>query len=359
MAPKAKETPWSARRPRSTWRTTVWPAGLGVGLLGVLLAATLASAAPLATDARPTAPAAGTSTTTTFPTPIRHVITVVLENAGYSTVLANGPFEKHLNAVYAHATHYYAVCHPSAPNYLAMTSGAPWQCGSDGYKVYSTSNIADLVQNKGRTWASFDESMPTACDTTNSATGDYVVRHDPFVYYHDIVGNRARCTSHVVSLSAFATDVSLGTVPNYAFITPNILDDGHNTGVKYADTWLKGWLSPLLNNTLFRTTVFFIVYDEAVNDNSGYDGLTGGHVYFTAVSPYTKTGAAFTSDASHYNLLTTTEWLLGLGNCGHHDSGTSFPPMKGLFNFSLPASPGASAPTVAPLAVGAAPRSEA
>ncbi|MCI4351831.1 MAG: alkaline phosphatase family protein [Thermoplasmata archaeon] len=269
------------------------------------------------------------ATIQSFPTPIRHVIFVLLENENKGTVLSQGPFEKHLAQQYAFASHYYAACHPSAPNYLALTSGKTWQCGSDAYNTYSSVNIGDLTQKAGLTWGAYDESMPTACDTGNS--GNYAVRHNPLVYYKDIVTNTSLCNSHVVSFTGWNAAVSNNTVPNFAFVTPNVLNDGHNTNVSYADHWLKGWLSPLLNDTFYQSSVFFILYDEGSGSSSGYNGTSGGNVYLTAVSPYAKANYTYTPNASHYNLLATTEWLLGTGNAGNNDNSSQFPPMKTMF----------------------------
>ncbi|MCI4351833.1 MAG: carboxypeptidase regulatory-like domain-containing protein [Thermoplasmata archaeon] len=272
------------------------------------------------------------------PTPpsIQHVITVVMENANLSTTLSLGPFERYLAGKYAFASQYYAVCHPSTSNYLSMTSGNSWQCGpnggSDAYNVYSTLNVADLLESTGHSWRAYMESMPTPCNTTDK--GAYVVHHNPFVYYSDIVGNASRCNTHVLPLSAFAPAVAAGTVPNYAFISPNITDDG-TKNVTFGDNWLKGWLSPLLNDSFFASSVVFIAYDEATNDRNGFNGTIGGHTYFVAVSPLVKLNSTYSADATHYNLLSTVEWLLGLGSTGHNDSAV-FGPMTGLFNLSSP-----------------------
>jgi phosphatidylinositol-3-phosphatase len=264
-----------------------------------------------------------------FPTSIRHVITVVLESENGASVLQNAPFERYLAEKYAYASDYYAICHPAAPNYLAMTSGASWQCGSDRYTTYSTTNVADLVQGAGLTWGAYMQSMSAPCTTRNS--GEYAVRHDPFVYYSDIVDNLSRCDSHVLNLTSWSSAVASGNIPNYAFIVPNVLDDGQDTNATYADTWLQGWLSPLLNDSFASSSVFFIVYDESGDSHAGYDGLRGGEVYFTAVGPEVAAHSIDSINTSQYNLLTTTEWLLGLGSLGRNDNGTTFPPMRSLF----------------------------
>lgn len=257
------------------------------------------------------------------------MVTVVFENANAGTVLQQGPFERYLIARYGYASSYYSVCHPSAPNYLALTSGSSLQCGSDGYSVYSKTNIADQVSKGGLTWAAYMESMPSPCYTGN--THFYAVRHDPFVYYQDIVDNSSRCSSHVLNFTSWNDAVNSSSIPNYVFISPNVLNDGHNTNVSYADSWLKGWLSPLLNDSWAQSTAFFIVYDESSGSSSGYDGLNGGRVYFTAVGPDVRMNSTIATNTSHYNLLTTTEWLLGLNPIGGNDTGTSFPPMTSLF----------------------------
>jgi PKD repeat protein len=279
------------------------------------------------------APAAVAPAVHTFPTPIHHVFLVVLENAGRTGVLANGPFEKALQSKYAYGSNYYAICHPSAPNYLALTSGATHQCGSDGYKTYSTENLGHLAQTAGLSWAGFDESMPKPCDTSNS--GLYAVRHNPVVYYSDIAGNSAVCKAHDVNFTAWNSDVAKGTIPALGIISPNLNDDGHDTNVATADKWLSGWLSPLVNDSWFNSSVFFITYDESegTNSSAGYNGTAGGKVYFVAVSPYAKKGFDLTMDASHYNLLATMEWLLGVGSTGHNDSSSKFPALKQMFSF--------------------------
>jgi hypothetical protein len=272
-----------------------------------------------------------------FPTPIQHVFTIVLENAGLSEALSQGPYLSTLYNTYAGASNYYAVCHPSAPNYLAMTSGERLQCGSDNVNSYPISNIAELVSSAGESWNAYMESMPSPCYKEFSPPGGhglYKPGHNPFIYYSDLAsgGSNSACDTHDLPLTSFDP---ADTPANYTFLTPNMLNDGHNTSVAYASSWLAGYLPTLLAEPWASSTVFFIVYDEGENsDTSGYDGLDGGHTYLTAVSPYTLGAGLYKADASPYSLLTTVEWLLGLGSLGHNDNWTEFPPMKSMFKVS-------------------------
>jgi phosphatidylinositol-3-phosphatase len=283
-----------------------------------------------------------------FPTPIRHVFTIVLENAEASYVLRNIPYLRYLAETYSYASSYYAVCHPSAPNYLALTSGDTFtQCGSNSYKTYVTSDIGNLAQAAGRTWDLFHQSMPHPCDNYDR----YISQGGPnaFLYYANIVNFPVRCIAHDLPFTSFNADVAAGTVPNYALLIPNSTNQGHEPSTTLsASKWLKGFLSPLLNDSFFQSSVFFITFDEGYYDKSGYTSggttVAGGHIYTVAVSPYTRgvdtyPHHSYAPLSSHYNLLTTTEWLLGIkGRTGHHDSWTYFPPMKGLFHFRASAS---------------------
>jgi phosphatidylinositol-3-phosphatase len=280
----------------------------------------------------------GTSVHPSFLSPIQHVIVVYLENEESTSALSQ-PFEAHLAYTYAYAKNYYAITHPSAPNYLAGTSASVFnQTGSDNYNIWHSVNLGNLVQWAGETWTAYDENMPAPCDI--NTTGSYAVKHNPFPYYYDIVKNHAtECNLYDLPQSAWNTSVATDTVPNYVFYTPNLYDDGHNSNVQTADAWLQGWLTPLLNDSFFQSSVFLITYDEGATLN-GYNGTAGGNVYMVAVSPYAHLGYTATKDYSHYDLVTTVEWLLGLtpGGCGHNDNWTAWPPMRDLFQF--PRTPG-------------------
>ena len=328
--------------------------------LGLVLLTIAGSAASAQGLAFPAPSGTGSSAGVAFPTPIRHVMVVFMENAPRSAVESQGPFEVSLEQSYASATHYYAVCHPSTGNYLSATSGQPLHCGTDGYTPYSVNNIAQLVAGANLTWKGYAESMPKACDTTTS--GVYAVRHNPLVYYSDLGSS---CAANDLPFTSWNPNAAAQA--NYIWVTPNTLDDGHDTNVSYGDAWLKVFFQGgsysgsdltnwpgIENEPWFSSTVVFVTYDEgAVSypSTSGYtvSGVTssfcqskgvgtlsvcGNNVYFSAVSPYTRGVGVYSADSSHYNLLGTAEWLLGLPCTSTGlDCNAGFPAMKGLFNF--------------------------
>lgn len=274
-----------------------------------------------------------------FPTPIQHVVVVMEENKDYTTVLANGSFQRYLAQTYATATNFYAVDHDSVNAYEGATSATATRTPS-----LSVPNIGDLADAAGISWAAFEEGMPAPCYRSPDNTTGYVIIHNPFVMYTDITSNASRCKAHDLTWSSWTDAVNAGSIPNYAFITPNTTNDCDNSpdnNVSACDVWLQNWLSPLLNDSaIASTTAFIITYDE----DAGYlgntpvvNGTKGGHVYTVIVSPYSH---RLESNVFYntFSLLTTAEWLLGLpgGTLGSNDTWTwPHAPMQQLFRFPV------------------------
>jgi hypothetical protein len=269
-----------------------------------------------------------------FPTPIQHVVVVLMENQNYATVLAEGPYEAYLAQAYGQATNDYSVHHYSIPAYLAATSGID----SVGFSVHDDRNIGDLSDESNESWAAFEQGMPTVCDSTTNWKDGYDASHNPFIMYKDIEGNTTRCDAHDLTWSSWTNDVNLSSLPNYSFITPNTTNDDHNSSIPVGDAWLKSWLSPLINDSaIFSNTAFIVSYDESGTDSSPtVNGSSGGQVYTVVVSPYSRD---LTSNVFYntYSLLTSAEWILGLpsGSLGA-DNWTLHPPMTDLFSFGSP-----------------------
>ncbi len=283
-----------------------------------------------------------------YPTPIHHVFLILMENEQTGLVYGPQPYQTGLANTYAWGGNangntsgvgYYAVCHPSAPNYLALTSGQSLECGSDAWHNYSVNNLGHELDTARESWIGYEESASVPCQEYNS--GLYVIRHNPFPYYGDLGGNHSGsvCVTHDVPIANLTDDYPYNsTPPNFTYIAPNLHDDGHSSSARYADNWLSTFIPKLMAAPWFSSSIIFITYDEAYEpggaDNStGYDGLTGGPVYTVAVSPYTKGVGALDVNTSHYNLLSTMEWLLGLPPTGTGlDQTPDFPVMVGLFN---------------------------
>jgi hypothetical protein len=133
-------------------------------------------------------------------------------------------------------------------------------------------------------------------DLTNTAEAadQYADRHAPFVYFHSVIDDQARCDAHVVPLgrvlvgSNGAPDVFVGhlakdlqdeaTTPEYMFVTPNLCNDGHDAtcagtnleggkagGLAGADIWLKHYMPMIFSSPAYKSGSLLVVltFDEA------------------------------------------------------------------------------------------------
>jgi len=261
---------------------------------------------------------------------IRHVIIIVMENEGYGSVIGSpsAPYQNQLASQYALAANYFAVSHPSLPNYLALVAGDTLGVTSDclpAQCALPNTTITSLLDGKGLTWKEYAESMPASCSQNDSQDGLYVAKHDPFVYIDGITGNSgsgatsAYCGSHVVPFTQFSKDLTSSNLPSYSFITPNLCDDAHSCALSTGDQWLSTIVPGIINSSSFATTALFIVYDEGSN-NAGFGPNSGGQVVCMLVSPFARTGYVSQVPYSHYSLLATVEAIFNTGNLGRNDA---------------------------------------
>jgi hypothetical protein len=327
------------------------------------------------------------------PPAVGHVFTLVLENESFERSF--GPSSKApylartLPAQGALLTHYYGVGHNSLDNYIAMISGqAPNEATQRDCPIFSefalaqpaldahgqaigtgcvyppmVKTIADQLEASGHTWRGYMEDMGNdpkkeraTCghpqigrvdSSTRREPGDqYATKHNPFMYFHTVLDNPARCNAHVVNLRQLKTDLtSAATTPNYVFITPNLCNDGHDGpcidhapgGLIQIDRFLREWVPAITASPAFaQDGVLIITFDEASGppgqDSSaccgerplpgqhqppGGDGPGGGRVGAVIISPLVRGGTVSDQPYNHYSMLRWVEDQFGLAHLGY------------------------------------------
>lgn len=253
--------------------------------------------------------------TVTLPS-FSHIFIIVLENTEYSDIIGNpsAPYFNSLASTYGLATQYYAIRHPSLPNYMALTGGSTFGIKSDCHLCYkNATNITDQIEASGRTWRAYMENMPAPCYIGDSPDGLYVQKHDPFIYYNDIRLNPARCTADVVPFTQFSIDLSNDALPNFAWITPNMCDDAHDCPLSVADAWLSQVVPTILNSSAYQDNgLLFITTDEGITNLGCCNNAKGGHVATLVISPLVPGGYQSIVPETHYSLLRTIEDSWGL-----------------------------------------------
>jgi len=281
----------------------------------------------------PAAAASGPCGTRTAPAGYKHVIWIMMENHSYGDIVGNTAQARYINSLAAGcgvATDYHSTTHPSLPNYLAVTSGLPQP--SLPVLSYADCNVSAVcrtsaasVFGQGETWKSYEESMPSNCDKSNS--GEYAVRHNPAVYYTKLSG----CASRDVPYTRLAADLAGNALPAFSFITPNLIDDMHDGTVAQGNAWLASHLPAILNSKEYQagTTAVFVTWDEGAggypvedcDNRSSTDSSC--RVPAIVISPSTPVGVKSGTFFDHYSLLATTEQLLGLPKLRSASSATT------------------------------------
>lgn len=225
---------------------------------------------------------------------LNNVVVVVLENQDFGSIIGNPnmPFLNSLATSNSLATQYFANTHPSIGNYFMMTTGTTVTNDDAFSGTVSADNIARELTNAGKSWRVYAESLPST-----GYTGDdvypYLKHHNPFAYFTDVVGTPQ--AQNIVSFNQFNSDVVSAGLPNFALVLPNAQNDMHDCPAGFAtctladkaantDAWLQTNLSPLVNNSTFRSNgVLVITFDESASDNTNGGGkvatiLVGAHV---------------------------------------------------------------------------------
>jgi hypothetical protein len=245
-----------------------------------------------------------------------HLVVIVMENAEYGEVIGNSsaPYINALAGRYGVATHSYAITHPSLPNYLALTSGTTAGIESDCTScAVSARNIVDSLQAAGLSWKAYMEDLPGPCFTGAQSAG-YAKKHDPFVYYRDVVADRSRCR-RIVGFGALAADLRAGTLPTFAWVSPNLCDDGHDCALHTADRFLARTLPALLRE-LGPHGLLILTWDEGTSDAGCCGGAHGGHVVTIVAGPDVRPHVRDPRPVDSYGVLATVERALAMPALG-------------------------------------------
>jgi phosphatidylinositol-3-phosphatase len=257
-----------------------------------------------------------------------HVVWIWFENHSYDQIIdsASAAFINGLASQCGSAANFHNLTHVSLGNYIGAVTGLdnaslqPFilDCSPSASCETSATSIFQQVPS----WKAYMESMTTNCQPTGVV--GYAVRHNPPPYLTALAGS---CPLFDVPYTELQTDLDHDTLPSFAFITPNTVNDGHDGGdpvsIQNSDAWLAANLPQILNSAAYQrgTTAVFITWDEGEGPITpgflGKDCSTNTtdedcHIPAIVVSPSTRPGTVSSKLFNHYSLLRTTEEMLHL-----------------------------------------------
>ncbi len=245
------------------------------------------------------------------------VALVVLENREYGEVIGNpeAPFLNGLARRGTLATRYYAIAHPSLPNYLALLGGSTFGIDENCTACsVAGDNLAAQLSRANISWRAYIEGLPHPC-YRGATHGRYVKRHNPFMYFRSVSGRSGRCRN-VVPATALDAALRRNSLPAFSWVTPDLCHDGHDCDLRTADRRLAR-LVPRFTRELGPRGFLVVTFDEG-NGDAGCCGRPGGGRVATIVAgPRSRRGAVVSRRLDHYALLATIERVLGVPRLRH------------------------------------------
>ena len=332
-----------------------------------------------------------------------HVFLIMMENRSYSEILdnANAPFINQMAHSANLATNYFAVGHPSLTNYLEVVGGSNFGIANDNYPnwhnatsnanlnepitgsgmdaatpaniapfnieipaaPYTANTIADQLVSVGKSWKSYQESLPASgsvdgvnvsdgiysnlSDASITRSGNlqqlYAVKHNPFAYFANVQSNTApnnglNNVADFTGINGLYADLREGKAPNFSFIAPNQCHDMHGidngsplckndaTLLQMGDASVKQLVTTIKASRLWKEgkSAIIVMWDE--NDYSA----SPNQVVAIVDTNYGVKGVMSKQPYSHFSLLKTLEAGFGLP-CLNHACDSNVNLMSDLF----------------------------
>jgi acid phosphatase len=248
-------------------RRVRWLVGL---LLGVALfgGSTACSGGGSTASAPGTPDRLGTAVTDTPSRQVTKLLVVVVENHSLAQMRDGMPYTYRLAQRFGYATNFYALAHPSLPNYLAMAGGDTFGVTDDSppddHPVAGASVFGQALQH-GHTAAVYAEGMPEPCATADGGEA-YAVRHNPWAYFVD---ERAQCLEHDRSMARFDADVEAGRLPEAGMLVPDTCHDAHDCSLRVADAWFAERMRTIVAGPDWRAGRLAVVLTADEDDSEG------------------------------------------------------------------------------------------
>jgi hypothetical protein len=323
--------------------------------------------------------AAGTARAADSVPRYEHIFLIVLENHSTDEIIGPHSAAPNINALaseYGLASNYYAIRHPSEPNYVALVGGDTFGIADDdafyckpGSKLFGCTkalkpgyvdhtidapNLAQQLDARGMSWKGYFEDIPEPGSLAyrwpsperpiqGKPDSLYAVKHNGFMNFRSVQEDPRRAEK-IVGFDILDRDIGAGTLPRFAYIVPNQCNDMHGlhghdvpedcTGktsaglIGRADRTVGGIVDRIMGAALWKApenAAIVITFDE--NDDDRLDthaigccgsspdepGSPGGGWISTIV--VTNHGPRHFDDPTpynHYSLLRTVEGAFGI-----------------------------------------------
>ncbi|KAF6783879.1 putative acid phosphatase, partial [Colletotrichum musicola] len=255
------------------------------------------------------------------------IVQIYLETTAYENATANADCQALIDQGIL-LTNMYGIGTPSQPNYVAPASGDDFGTNSDSFLLVdkNVSTIVDLLEDKYISWGDYNEGLPytgfEGFEYSNPVEGNYARKHNLLVRFDSVTLEEHRL-ARLKNLTLFYEDLNANRLPQWAFITPNLYNNGHDTNISVSCNWTRSFVEPLLKNPNFDNgnTVVYITWQA-----NGQNPLARNHVagiLLGSAVPKELVGSKDPAFYNHYSELSSVEANWGLHTLGRWDVGAN------------------------------------
>ena len=250
-----------------------------------------------------------------------HIIILIEENQTNATIIGQTSSVPYINALAQDSdavvfSNFYALEHPSQPNYLDLFSGNNQGVLDDnvpGNYPWTTPNMAAELLNKSLTFVTYSQDLPSVgFDGANSTSGSYVRKHNPVTNWVGTGTNQVPATLNQ-PFSAFPTDFS--QLPTVCYVVPDQDSDMHNgsapTTCTIGDYWMHEHLDSLFHWIRDNNALFIYTFDED-------DYFHGNNISLLLYGPMVKGQVGGATNNVHYTLYSLLRTIEDMYNLGEH-----------------------------------------
>src|SRR5277367_3734055 len=271
-----------------------------------------------------------------------HVFLIYMENKGVGDIVGspNAPYINSLINTEDYDSNYFALGHPSDPNYIRPLGGSDFGLDyNPAGNVIDANSLMQEMDQAGISWAGYAQGMPFPGDLTSS--GDYAVDQLPFAQFSYVFDNTpAYLQEHLLPVTDLSTNLEdPNTFPEFTWIAADEANNGEGpidtpsgiaqflisqfTNQQYnvaaADQFVQQEVSAIENSPTWTDPnakdAIIITFDEDNNNLSLGFGNEGNNVPMIvipnedAVTNGGMESGPFTTDAygNEYSLAATIE----------------------------------------------------
>ncbi|HWB63896.1 MAG TPA: alkaline phosphatase family protein [Chitinophagales bacterium] len=241
-----------------------------------------------------------------------HIVVLIEENQPFGFVVGNSwaPYINQLaqdtnTAVF---TKFYAIEHPSQPDYFDMFAGSNQGVLDDNVPSnypFTSPNLARQLMDAGFSFKTYSQNLPYVGFDGATSNG-YARKHNPVANWVGTGVNQVPDSMNQPFTAYPTWDYS--QLPTISYVVPVEDSDMHNgflgAAITPGDYWFHEHLDDLLHWALTHNTLFIITFDED-------DGFAQNNIPTLFYGPMVK-GGSYSTTYDLYGLLRTMEDMYGL-----------------------------------------------